>query len=282
MKYFPILVPVKTESKRCSDKNKQLLPYLYNCFKSYQSKTGMPVLDHVVILCDHGQIASEAEHCGFKNVWVEPQSVKYVKLNNSIERINLSICNTEYESMWQWKLSYDYMTEDQKSRNYPVEFDTSWMFLAPATQPIKHFFFYEQIYKTSGYFKENKDDIEFNVIVSAQERTDRKLFDVHIDEDDSQNDFNNCIKNMYFLTYDSSNTKTRRGAECTSDINVDGTWYFFKSDLLENLQNKTDTDQNRLFWSSGVKCIVCNDQPFIDVDTQSDLNKLELLKEMLK
>lgn len=281
MKYFPILVPVKTISKRCLNKNQQLLPYLYKCFTKYQNETGTPIIDQTVILCDSDEIALVAADCGFKNVWVEPQSTKYVKVGNEVKLIKSSICHTEYESMWQWKLFYDSMTQEKRNTIYSAEFDTSWMFLAPVTQPIKHFVFFEEIYKTSAYYRDNKDDIEFNVIASAQDRTNRKLFDINIDVDDEQNDFNNWVKNMYFLTDSSGNIKTRRGVDCTTDVNIDGTWYFFNADLLETLQDKNDKEQNMLFWSSGMKCIVDNAQPFIDIDTEDDLNKLKYLKEML-
>lgn len=65
------------------------------------------------------------------------------------------------------------------------------------------------------------------------------------------------------------------------DINIDSTWFFLKSDFLQKLQDKSDKEQHRLFWNSKMKCIVCNEQPFIAIDEQLDFDKLEYLREMI-
>lgn len=145
MNVFQILVPVKK-----NDNSENLLSYLYNCFYKIQNYIGVNVLlgtiiKQTVILCDGNEIAQIARSVGFKNVWVEPQSQKYVKQNDGvIIKMMSSICKTEYESMLQWKLSYDFMTEEERKDNYVCNFDTSWMFLAPISRPNKHYFFMQR------------------------------------------------------------------------------------------------------------------------------------------
>lgn len=290
MKYFPILVPVKQHSSRCPNKNEHLLPYLYNCFYKIQCdaqdvcEEAMTLLDQVVILCDSESMVTAAHMFGFKNVWLEPQYRKNIQLpSGEVQEITASVCKTEYESMWQWKLSYDKMSEGERNKIYPVEFDTSWMFLAPVTQPIKHYKFYRSIYLTSGFFESRikKADTHIDLIVSAQTRPIRHLFDIKIEPNDYRNEFNTWIKNMSFDMPDEK-VNTRKGADCTHTMSVDGTWYFFRANILSNMQDESSDTQNHYFWHTRKACIPCEEQPFIDIDETYDLKKLEYLKRMLK
>lgn len=290
MKYFPILVPVKQRSSRCPNKNEHLLPYLYNCFYKIQRNSqdvceeAQTLLDQVVILCDSDSMVTAARMVGFKNVWLEPQYKKNIKLpSGEVKEITASICKTEYESMWQWKLSYDKMSEEERNKMYPVEFNTDWMFLAPATQPIKHYKFYKSIYLTSGFFESRikKGDTHIDLIVSAQTRPIRRLFDINIEPNDYRNEFNPWVKNMSFDISDKK-VHTRKGSDCTHTMSVDGTWYFFRANILSNMQDEDSDTQNNCFWHSRKMCISCEEQPFIDIDETYDLKKLEFLKEMLK
>lgn len=268
MKYYPILIPVKEHSTRCPNKNALLLPILY---KSLQ-KSG--IVDKCVVLCDSMEILRAANQIGF-NTWLEPQKQVYQRdKNNYINYISESVCKSEFESMVQWKLWYLSKSEKEKETLYNgIIFNPSWCFLAPATQPLKHPYFYNTIYLNEDEIQTLLKEDNCKVIVSTSLLTDRDIFNVCYSQ--SEGLFNDLV-----FDKDSSH---RRGSLCYEQMNVDGTWYFINTNFLEDIVLNDTDKQNELFWNkSNIYGINNNEQPLIDIDTEDDMKKLLFIIEQLK
>lgn len=268
MKYYPILIPVKAHSSRCPGKNALLLPILYKSLK----KSG--IVERCVVLCDSEEIMCIADRIGF-NTWLEPQNTLYKRDKyNHIELKSESVCKSEFESMAQWKLWYLSKTDEEQEKLYNgIIFNTSWCFLAPATQPIKHPYFYNTIHSHEDKLKTLQEN-NCKVIASTSLLTDRDIF--HVCYSQSEGPFNDLV-----FSKDSAH---RRGNLCYKRMNVDGTWYFINTNFLEDMVLGNDPDrQNELFWNkSNMYGINNNEQPHIDIDTEDDMKQLLFIIEQLK
>lgn len=102
-----------------------------------------------------------------------------------------------------------------------------------------------------------KQFTNINLVVSVQRIPDRRLF--QIDKDGK------------FIV----ESKERKGCMCNECLMIDGAAYLCKTDWAKR------STSNQYFWKEPFKYAI-NHAPFLDIDTEEDLNKFKTLKQMFK
>ena len=128
-------------------------------------------------------------------------------------------------------------------RKFMKNCDREMFFMLPLTQPFKH----------KGLLKEmfDKLDDDTDFIVTSHITSDRSLF---------------YAKDNKFITP----SKERKGCMCPDVETIDGTAYLIKKSFIEKVASNED------FWGGKFKTSI-NKAPFIDIDTEEDMEKFKFL-----
>jgi len=128
--------------------------------------------------------------------------------------------------------------------------------LLPVTQPFRDKYLLQKC--CSLYRKTINEEIDF--ITSFTEVSNRERFYL---------DFKNDIP-----TFKNGHT-VRKGESCSSITMIDGAIYMIKTDFIRKTALSQNT--NCSFWNGRFRCVY-NKAPFMDVDIESDMENIELLR----
>lgn len=240
MKY-PIFIPIKGNSIRCHGKNRILLPIMTSILKTFNNYDSN-ILNECIIITESDELIELAKKLGYNNIYKEHTS-------NKSEFHAIIKCIEEYNNK---EISFN---------NEPSDgFDMRYFFLAPVTQPLKTFSFYQYIYnnKINNLLKNS------TFITTICTEQDRSIFEYNIKEHKFEVE-----------------SKCRKGILCKDKYYIDGCWYFIKTEnisnmiySLNNIETYKNKDINELFWSSKFNVKINDDYLFCDIDNQIDLYKL--------
>ena len=256
---FPIFIPIKGVSKRCPGKNAILLRLLTKVFKTYKyDEEYSNILDKCIIITESDALIEEAKEVGDNKIEKE-------KAFNPSEFHAINRCIEEYNN---------------GDVSFNTNFDMSYFFLAPVTQPFKSENFICHIENIIAQINDYVDinpelsdrDVEEcyynnigNFITTVSTQQDRSLFEYDLANGKFVND-----------------SKMRKGCLCDNKCYIDGHWYFIKSEFISNLiwsinnfDKYNNTDINELFWSSKFNVMENNNYLFADIDNLADLFKLK-------
>lgn len=237
---YPIFIPMKGESTRFKNKNCVLLPILTKVFNTYYNKD---ILNKCIIITESRELIALANGLGYKNIYQENKG------ENKSEFHAIMKCIDDY---------------NDKKITFETEFDMTYFFLAPVTQPLKSESFYSFI--KGMFLRDELDDrmkhLSFITTVTLQ--PDRSIFEYN-------------MKTHKF----EKESKCRKGEMCENKFYIDGCWYFIKTENISNMiwsQNNIetckDTDINEMFWSSKFEVERNDDNMFCDIDTYNEYSKL--------
>ncbi|MBL1408200.1 glycosyltransferase family protein [Sphingobacterium faecale] len=129
------------------------------------------------------------------------------------------------------------------------------IFICPVTQPFRDF---SLLKKTEDLYDREKVNIDF--VTSVTLVPDREQFYVNIDKSECS----------FKLT-----KENRLGATCMNTYMIDGALYLINSNFLEECVNSEHCTNH--FWNGRFAGAI-NNAPFIDIDTEDDLNKFKYLE----
>lgn len=236
---YPIFIPMKGKSKRFAHKNLMLLPILTKIFKTYYNKD---IIDKCIIITESKELIALAKGLGYKNIYKENKG------ENKSEFHAINHCIDDYNNN---KIEFE------------TEFDMTYFFLAPVTQPLKSEAFYVFI---KGMF--DRDELNdrmkhLSFITTVMSQPDRSIFEYNMEKHKFEKE-----------------SKCRKGEMCENKFYIDGCWYFVKTESISNMiwsQNNIetckDTDINEMFWSSKFEVERNDNNMFCDIDTYMDFNK---------
>ena len=236
---YPIFIPMKGKSKRFAHKNLMLLPILTKIFKTYYNKD---IIDKCIIITESKELIALAKGLGYKNIYKENKG------ENKSEFHAINHCIDDYNNN---KIEFE------------TEFDMTYFFLAPVTQPLKSEAFYVFI---KGMF--DRDELNdrmkhLSFITTVMSQPDRSIFEYNMEKHKFEKE-SNC----------------RKGEMCENKFYIDGCWYFVKTESISNMiwsQNNIETckdiDINEMFWSSKFEVERNDNNMFCDIDTYMDFNK---------
>lgn len=237
---YPIFIPIKGKSKRFAHKNLMLLPILTKIFKTYYNKD---IIDKCIIITESKELIALAKGLGYKNIYKENNG------ENKSEFHAINHCIDDYNN---------------KKITFETEFDMTYFFLAPVTQPFKSEAFYVFI---KGMFDcDELDDRmkHISFITTVMTQPDRSIFEYNIEKHKFEKE-----------------SKCRKGEMCENKFYIDGCWYFIKTESISNMiwsQNNIetykDTDINEMLWSSKFEVERNDDNIFCDIDTYMEFKKL--------
>lgn len=237
---YPIFIPIKGKSKRFAHKNLMLLPILTKIFKTYYNKD---IIDKCIIITESKELIALAKGLGYKNIYKENNG------ENKSEYHAINHCIDDYNN---------------KKITFETEFDMTYFFLAPVTQPFKSEAFYVFI---KGMFDcDELDDRmkHISFITTVMTQPDRSIFEYNIEKHKFEKE-----------------SKCRKGEMCENKFYIDGCWYFIKTESISNMiwsQNNIetykDTDINEMLWSSKFEVERNDDNIFCDIDTYMEFKKL--------
>lgn len=247
MKY-PIFIPIKGNSIRCPGKNKILLPIMTSILKTFNNNDSnnkdYNILNECIIITESDELIQLARQLGYNNIYKE-------HTNNKSEFHAIIKCIEEYNNK---EISFNNESSDG--------FDMRYFFLAPVTQPLKTFSFYQYIYSYNNNVNNLLRNSTFITTVCTQQ--DRSIFEYNIKEHKFEIE-----------------SKCRKGVLCEDKYYIDGCWYFIKTENISNMiwsQNNIESyknkDINELFWSSKFDIKINDDYLFCDIDSPNDLYKL--------
>ena len=236
---YPIFIPMKGKSKRFAHKNLMLLPILTKIFKTYYNKD---IIDKCIIITESKELIALAKGLGYKNIYKE----------------NKGENKSEFHAINHFIDDYN-----NKKITFETEFDMTYFFLAPVTQPFKSEAFYVFI---KGMF--DRDELDdrmkhLSFITTVMSQPDRSIFEYNIEKHKFEKE-----------------SKCRKGEMCENKFYIDGCWYFIKTESISNMiwsQNNIetckDTDINEMFWSSKFEVERNDNNMFCDIDTYIDFKK---------
>lgn len=236
---YPIFIPMKGKSKRFAHKNLMLLPILTKIFKTYYNKD---IIDKCIIITESKELIALAKGLGYKNIYKENKG------ENKSEFHAINHCIDDYNNN---KIEFE------------TEFDMTYFFLAPVTQPLKSEAFYVFI---KGMF--DRDELNdrmkhLSFITTVMSQPDRSIFEYNMEKHKFEKE-----------------SKCRKGEMCENKFYIDGCWYFVKTESISNMiwsQNNIETckdiDINEMFWSSKFEVERNDNNMFCDIDTYMDFNK---------
>lgn len=236
---YPIFIPMKGKSKRFAHKNLMLLPILTKIFKTYYNKD---IIDKCIIITESKELIALANGLGYKNIYKENKG------ENKSEFHAINHCIDDYNNN---KIEFE------------TEFDMTYFFLAPVTQPLKSEAFYVFI---KGMF--DRDELNdrmkhLSFITTVMSQPDRSIFEYNMEKHKFEKE-----------------SKCRKGEMCENKFYIDGCWYFVKTESISNMiwsQNNIETckdiDINEMFWSSKFEVERNDNNMFCDIDTYMDFNK---------
>ena len=237
---YPIFITMKGKSKRFAHKNLMLLPILTKIFKTYYNKD---IIDKCIIITESKELIALAKGLGYKNIYKENKG------ENKSEFHAINHCIDDYNN---------------KKIEFETNFDMTYFFLAPVTQPFKSEAFYVFI---KGMF--NRDELDdrmkyLSFITTVMSQPDRSIFEYNMEKHKFEKE-----------------SKCRKGEMCENKFYIDGCWYFIKTESISNMiwsQNNIetckDTDINEMFWSSKFEVERNDDNIFCDIDTYIEFKKL--------
>lgn len=240
---YPIFIPIKGNSIRCPGKNKILLPIMTSILKTFNIDKEYNILNECIIVTESDELIELAKELGYNNIYKE-------HTKNKSEFHAIIKCIEEYNN------------KEIIFSNEPLDgFDMRYFFLAPVTQPLKTFSFYQYIYNNN---KLNNILENSTFITTVCTQQDRSIFEYNIKEHKFEIE-----------------SKCRKGALCKDKYYIDGCWYFIKTEAISNMiwsQNNiksyNNKDINELFWSSKFEIKLNDDYLFCDIDSPTDLYKL--------
>ena len=236
---YPIFIPMKGKSKRFEHKNLMLLPILTKIFKTYYNKD---IIDKCIIITESKELIALAKGLGYKNIYKENKG------ENKSEFHAINHCIDDYNN---------------KKISFETEFDMTYFFLAPVTQPLKSEAFYVFI---KGMF--DRDELNdrmkhLSFITTVMSQPNRSIFEYNMEKHKFEKE-----------------SKCRKGEMCENKFYIDGCWYFVKTESISNMiwsQNNIETckdiDINEMFWSSKFEVERNDNNMFCDIDTYMDFNK---------
>jgi hypothetical protein len=139
--------------------------------------------------------------------------------------------------------------------NYVSVHNISSFFLCPVTQPFRCD---SLIPKMLELFEKESTHLDF--ITTITDIPDRSIF--YVEE-------NNTNKWRFI-----NESKNRKGVLCKTRKMLDGCLYLIRTSFLGAVLKSNDT--NLTFWKGNFCCIE-NDAPFMDIDTENDINKFLFL-----
>ena len=236
---YPIFIPMKGKSKRFAHKNLMLLPILTKIFKTYYNKD---IIDKCIIITESKELIALAKGLGYKNIYKENKG------ENKSEFHAINHCIDDYNN---------------KKITFETEFDMTYFFLAPVTQPFKSEAFYVFI-KVMFDCDELDDRMKhLSFITTVMSQPDRSIFEYNMEKHKFEKE-----------------SKCRKGEMCENKFYIDGCWYFIKTESISNMiwsQNNIetckDTDINEMFWSSKFEVERNDNNMFCDIDTYIDFKK---------
>ncbi len=134
--------------------------------------------------------------------------------------------------------------------------DYEEFFLLPVPQPFRELGLIQKCY---SLYVEMKNEIDF--VTSFVEIPNRERFYLEFAGD---------------IPLFRNKTMKRKGALCDTLSMIDGAIYLIKSAFIHKVA--ISADPNETFWNGHFRCIK-NNVPFMDIDTQEDMEKFEALKE---
>lgn len=139
--------------------------------------------------------------------------------------------------------------------NFARQNSIELFYLCPVTQPFRSSKLLQQM---KDMFTREGEHWDFITTVSSVQ--DRGLY------------FIKKIKTEYLFRHES---KTRKGCDCNTEYMIDGALYLIRTSFLETVMNAENT--NEIFWKGKFTCVE-NEAPFMDIDTQDDMNKFRFLQ----
>lgn len=236
---YPIFIPMKGNSKRFEHKNLMLLPILTKIFTTYYNKD---IINKCIIITESKELITLANGLGYKNIYKENKG------ENKSEFHAINHCIDDYNN---------------KKIEFETEFDMTYFFLSPVTQPLKSEAFYVFI---KGMF--DRDELNdrmkhLSFITTVMSQPDRSIFEYNMEKHKFEKE-----------------SKCRKGEMCENKFYIDGCWYFIKTESISNMiwsQNNIETckdiDINEMFWSSKFEVERNDNNMFCDIDTYMDFNK---------
>ncbi len=204
-----------------------------------------------------------SERCPGKNKALLPFTAYYLKqqkliqnaivISDSIELLNFAKSIGFISTFLEHRKS----TQDELTSCHNFIKTTAFyeFILLPVTHPFRD---RDLIYKSYSLYVQEKENIDF--ITSFTEINNREHFYLELRNN-----------NPFFLK-----TQTRRrGNLCKNIPMIDGSIYLIKSNFIQ--QVACSEDSNATFWKGRFKCVKKN-TPFMDIDTISDLNNFNFLK----
>jgi len=140
--------------------------------------------------------------------------------------------------------------------NYAISKNFDAFFLCPVTQPFRS---NNLIFRMLDLFEKEFDKWDFITTVSTVQ--DRSQYFIY------------TIGNNYCFVNESKN---RKGNDCKNVSMIDGALYLIKTSFLKTVIKSKD--QNETFWNGKFTCIE-NEVPFMDIDTEYDMQKFDFLRE---
>lgn len=236
---YPIFIPMKGKSKRFAHKNLMLLPILTKIFKTYYNKD---IIDKCIIMTESKELIALAKGLGYKNIYKENKG------ENKSEFHAINHCIDDYNN---------------KKITFETEFDMTYFFLAPVTQPLKSEAFYVFIKGMFDRAELNDRMKHLSFITTVMSQPDRNIFEYNMEKHKFEKE-----------------SKCRKGEMCENKFYIDGCWYFIKTESISNMiwsQNNIETckdiDINEMFWSSKFEVERNDNNMFCDIDTYMDFNK---------
>lgn len=198
--------------------------------------------------------------CPNKNFILFPYVIKWLDKQN-INHQNIyvvSSSNKVEDFISQYNIKYIYEHNHQKSNDtlaaaYTAkDLNVENYFLLPITQPIRSTSLINNI--STILVQENNP---YDFITTHQLITDRSLF--YLTDDDK------------FITP----SYNRKGCMCKEVKMIDGAIYGIKTSFSNKIINSTDINHD--FWSGNFKTIENSVDFFLDIDTQKDMKKFNIL-----
>lgn len=208
-------------------------------------------------------IKEHSKRCHKKNYSLLPYTANYL-LNLGLNEMACVITDSEVLKEQALKLKLTSHLEIRTSHqdeltsclNYALCKNLNAFFLCPVTQPFRS---NNLICRMLEIFEEESQEWDFLTTVSTVQ--DRRQY------------FTYNIGNNYFFIDESQN---RKGSNCRTVNMIDGALYLIKTSFLKTVIKAKDP--NQFFWNGKFTCIE-NEVPFMDIDTECDLQKFEFLRE---